>query len=71
MTQAVVTDYRVAWKIEDNVGRITVRLGSSEEYRPVPLSNFNEFMALLTLLQGPKAVYYDSDHKAFATMPSN
>lgn len=69
MARAVVTDYRIAWKLEDNLGKIRVRLGSSNRYRNVPLTDFNEFHALLTLLQGPKAVYYDSDFKAFATMP--
>lgn len=69
MAKRVVTDYQVGWKLKDNVGGIAVKLESSEKYSQVPLSNVNEFHALLTLLQGPKAVYYDTEKKMFATIP--
>jgi len=67
MARAVIEDYMVAWNIGQDRGRITVKSEGSDSYREVPLTSYQEFLSLLVLLQGPKAVYYDSDGKYFAT----
>ena len=69
MALKIVTDYRVGWKLDDNYGRIKVKLGSSSAYHNVPLTNVGEFQVLLTILQGAKPVYYDTAKKLFATTP--
>ena len=70
MAKKAVLDYRVAWKLENNVGRVWVKLESSNQYKQVPLTNYDEFIALLLLLQGPKGVFYDTVAKVFATSPT-
>jgi hypothetical protein len=69
MARAVIEDYLVAWNIEKDQGGISVKAAGSSDYRKVPISTYQEFLALLTLLQGPKAIYYDSDRTYFATRP--
>lgn len=67
MAKKIVSEYKVVWKLKDDVGGIFVKLGSSSKYQKIPLSNIGEFQALLTLLQGPKPVYYDTTKELFAT----
>lgn len=67
MALKVVTDYHVGWKLQDNLGGIGVRLGASQNFHNVPLSNVGEFQALVTVLQGSKPVYYDTVKKLFTT----
>ena len=67
MAKKIVVDYRAAWNIAKDTRGISVRLEGSNNFAKIPLSSYEEFMALLVLLQGRKTVYYDSDATAFAT----
>lgn len=69
MAKKVDNDYGVAWKLDNNVGRIGAKLGSSSNYSEIPINSHEEFQSLLILLQGSKAVFYDSEKRFFATVP--
>lgn len=49
----LISDYRVAWNINRNVGEIKVKYANANQFTTVPLSNASEFIAVLTILQGP------------------
>lgn len=67
MAQRAVVDYKVFWNLPGNAPRLDVKLEGARWSR-VPLDSFSEFMALLALLQGPKAVFFDVQAQTFSTV---
>ena len=69
MAKKIVLDYKVAWNVGRDAGVIGVKLEGISSYKKLPIDNVAEFQALLTLLQGPKAVYIDTKKNIVATAP--
>lgn len=68
MASKLVLDYHAEWKISNDSGKLKLRFQGSNRYVAVPLTSYQEYLALLTLLQGPKGVYYNNDTNTFGTM---
>lgn len=66
MAQAPVIDYKISWKLPTNEARIHVKFPGTN-WNQVPVSGIQEFHALVAILQGPKAVFYDTVNKVFST----
>lgn len=68
MSGVRVVDFVAGWDIDDNRGLIKVQLENGSDYHSVPdIDNPNEFHIILTLLQGPKPVFFNSQRRAFVT----
>ena len=67
MSNAVIVDYNITWALGSDAGRIDIKTELSNRYIRVRLSNPHEFGLIMTLLQGPKSVRYDTDHGVFST----
>ncbi len=68
MPEVRVLDFVAGWDIDDNRGIVKVQLESGSDYHAVPdIDNPNEFHIILTLLQGPKPVFFNSERRAFVT----
>jgi len=52
-----VTDYRAVWNAEKNRGNIMIKVQGTNKGQDVKVGNAAEFLAILTLLQGPKTVF--------------
>jgi len=70
MSEVRIVDFVAGWDIDDNRGIIKVQLEDDSEYHTVrDIDNPSEFHIVLTLLQGPKPVFYNSARRAFITKP--
>ena len=57
MVGRAVTDYQADWDINKNKGNIKIKLQGRNKIINLKISNAAEYLAVLTMLQGPKNVY--------------
>lgn len=67
MPKYLVTDYKIDWHVERDRGRIQFKFKGIRGAKPFLPSGAVEFLSAITMLQGPKPVYYDSDKKVLST----
>ena len=58
MAAPAVTDYRAVWNIEKNFGSIAVKIQGKKKGFKLKIENAAEYLALLSLLQGEKTVFF-------------
>ncbi len=67
MASRLIVDYKVAWKYKRNTGAIYTKFEGASKFSKVPVSNHEEFLAVLMLLQGEKPVFLDRDKEVLTT----
>lgn len=71
MPQLQIIDFIAGWDLDDNNGAIKVKFANQADYQTIPQMNDRyEFHIILTLLQGPKPVFYNTDKRSFYTKPA-
>ncbi len=57
MAAPAVTDYRAVWDVKQNRGNIQIKVQGKSKAMNLKISNAAEYVAVLTLLGGPKTVF--------------
>jgi hypothetical protein len=71
MAKELIEDYRLGWDIAHNVGRVALKIVGGDNYRDVPISSNEEFIAIATLLNGRKKVFVEFAQRRFETVDSD
>lgn len=67
MTKHLVTGYQPFWFVQQDKGRISLKLDGVKKVCPIMTSSGAEFLAMLTILQGQKRVVFDTNTKVLST----
>lgn len=65
MAGKLVVGYKAGWEISSDDNGISVKVDGSNKYQNVKIQKAAEFIAILTMLQGPHNVYYDKSKTRF------
>lgn len=68
MPKKLIDDYRLWWDMDDDEGFVSLRLEGSSRYKKIRLENVPQFNLVTNLLNGPKAVFVDTDKRGFGTV---
>ena len=63
-----IIDYHITWDMNNDFGSIAVTLESMPNLVTLNITSPHEFEALITLLQGRKALYYDTQYNLITTV---